>query len=254
MTDVERELEGAMAALDIAALRRAYVDNDEFVFVERFLPSRLIERFTAELEALKPHVHRSRIPGHKKGGSIDSHTIYRLGPTMRDVYRSPAFLAFIARLTAAPVQLCPPRDPHACALYCYTEAGDHIGYHYDTSYYRDRRYTVLLGVIDRSSSRLAYKLHTRNPRRRVEEGELATSPGSLVLFNGDKLLHKVTPLGEGEERIIITLQYVTDPGMNAFLRFVSNMKDAIAYFGFGMVFARRSSQLHRNEPAASNPA
>ncbi len=48
-------------------------------------------------------------------------------------------------LTGERLQLSPPDDPHAYALYFYTRAGDHIGWHYDTSYYAGRRYTLLLG-------------------------------------------------------------------------------------------------------------
>jgi hypothetical protein len=64
-----------------------------------------------------------------------------------------------------------------------------------------------------------------------------------VLFNGDKLWHAITPLGEGEERVSLTLEYVTDARMTPVKRFVSNMKDAVAYFGFRAVFgsaARRA--------------
>jgi hypothetical protein len=56
-------------------------------------------------------------------------------------------------------------------------------------------------------------------------------PGSLVLFNGDKLWHAISPLAKGEERVVLTMEYVTNPEMGPFKRFVSNMKDAIAYFG-----------------------
>ena len=49
------------------------------------------------------------------------------------------------RAFADDLHLCPDEDPHACALYFYTEAGDHMGYHYDTSYYTGARYTVLFG-------------------------------------------------------------------------------------------------------------
>jgi hypothetical protein len=121
-------------------------------------------------------------------------------------------------------------------LYYYTEPGDHIQYHYDTSYYQGKRYTVLIGLVDRSSSRLEYQLYRDNPQREVETHSLALTPGTLVLFNGDKLYHRVTPLGENEQRIALTLEYVTDPHMSRLNRFVSNMKDAIAYFGFSQVF------------------
>jgi hypothetical protein len=134
---------------------------------------------------------------------------------------------------------CPERDLHACALYSYTEPGDHIGFHYDTSYYRDRRYTVLIGLQDDSTSRLVCRLHSRDPGHRVETVEVATAPGSFVFFNGDRVLHRVTPLGAGQVRHVITMQYVTDPEMGRLTRFVSDMKDAIAYFGFRRLLAGR---------------
>ncbi|HYE91359.1 MAG TPA: hypothetical protein VEA38_10080, partial [Terriglobales bacterium] len=94
------------------------------------------------------------------------------------------------------------------------------------------------GLVERSSSRLVCQVHKDDPARQ-REVVLATEPGTLVLFNGDKLWHKITPLGEGEERVSLTLEYVTDPSMTRAKRFVSNMKDAIAYFGFRSVFTRR---------------
>ncbi len=72
--------------------------------------------------------------------------------------------------------------------------------------------------------------------------EAKTPPGSMVIFNGDKLWHAVTPLGEGEERIVLTMEYVTNPEMGPLMRFVSNMKDAIAYFGVSALFGNGKTQ------------
>src|SRR5262249_49147743 len=110
--------------------------------------------------------------------------------------------------------------------------GDHIGWHYDTSYYDGRRYTLLLGVVDDSSCRLEYVLHTRDPGMPQQPGSVRTPPGGLVFFHGDKLRHRITPLTASEIRISLVLQDVTDAGMRPWWRFVSNMKDAVAYFGF----------------------
>ena len=60
----------------------------------------------------------------------------------------------------------------------------------------------------------------------------------LVVFNGDRLYHRVTPCRAGERRVALTLEYVTSLEMHPVRRFVSNMKDAIAYFGFRQVFSR----------------
>lgn len=144
---------------------------------------------------------------------------------------------------------CPDRDPHACALYAYTEAGDHMGFHYDNSSYKGRRYTVLFGLRERSSSRLVCHLYTRARGREKEVLEVRTDPGMLVAFDGARLLHAVTPLGEGEHRFVISMQYVESAEMNPFLRFVSDMKDVIAYFGFCRVFLGGRRRAGRNGSA-----
>jgi hypothetical protein len=61
----------------------------------------------------------------------------------------------------------------------------------------------------------------------------------MVIFNGDKLWHAVTPLGEGEYRVALTMEYVTNPDMGPFKRIYSNLKDAFAYFGI-KAFLKRS--------------
>jgi len=223
----------AVRALDFEQVRRAYWEQNEFVFLERFLPAAVVaEHLVPRVERLRPHVHRSYIPRFKKGGSISAYTLREEAPAFLEVYRSPAFVDFLSRLVDARLSLCPPNDPHACALYFYTEPGDHIGYHYDTSHYKGARYTVLMGLVQRSEHcRLAYQLHKDVPGRETREVQVATEPGSMVIFNGDKLWHAITPLGDGEERVSLTLEYVTNPAMAPHKRLLSNLKDAFAYFG-----------------------
>ena len=233
------EVARAVARVDAEALRKAYREQNEFVYVERWLPASLVERLVADVDRVRPTIHRNYIPRHKKGGSVSSFTLVEQAPTIIALYRSPAFLRLLSEITGARVQQCPAADPHSCALYFYTEPGDHIGFHYDTSYYRSARYTVLVGLIERSSSRLVCQLYRDVSGRTPVEVSLRTDPGTLIVFNGDKLWHAITPLGEGEERVSLTMEFVTDPRMTPLKRFVSNMKDSIAYFGFRSVFGGR---------------
>jgi len=233
----------AVAAVDRDAARRAYVDQGRMLFLDPFLKPPLLRPLQEEAAALRGELHRNYIPRHKKGGSVSYYTLCERAPAILALYRSPALLDLVAAITGHAVQRCPDGDPHACALYYYTEAGDHIGFHYDTSYYRGLRFTLLVGLEDRSTSRLACHLHTREPDTPVEELSLATPPGCMVLFDGDALYHAVTPLGEGEERVMLTLQYVTDPRMGPLHRFVSNMKDAIAYFGLPALAGRHREPM-----------
>jgi hypothetical protein len=250
-------IDRALARLDPDEIRATHRRQDEFVHLPGCFPPELVERLIADVERVRPHVHRNYIPGHKKGGSVSYWTLVEEAPAILGLYRSPALLAFLERVTGQRLQPCPDSDPHACALYFYTEPGDHIGFHHDTSYYRGARYTVLLGLIERSSSRLVCQLYRGAADRELVELRLATQPGTLVLFNGDRLWHSVTPLGTGEERVSLTMEYVTDPSIHPLRRFVSNMKDAIAYFGLRTVFlgGRGRAGLRRaSARAPSSPA
>jgi hypothetical protein len=238
LAPVAGDIARTLSTLDVDTVRATYLAQNEFVYFERLFPESVIAPMVDEVQRAKASINRNYIPRHKKGGSVSYYTLREQAPAILTLYRSPAFLDFVRKVTGQPADLCPDADPHACALYYYTEPGDHIGFHFDTSYYKGTRFTVLLGLVERSSSRLVCQLHKDDPAR-MRELALATEPGTLVLFNGDKLWHKITPLGEGEERVSLTLEYVTDARMTRGKRFISNMKDAIAYFGFRSVFSRR---------------
>ncbi|MEK7401487.1 MAG: 2OG-Fe(II) oxygenase [Gemmatimonadota bacterium] len=165
----------------------------------------------------------------KQGGSVSYFDIRRAAPSTHALYHSPELIRWLSDVTGEQLLTCPESDPHACALYYYTQPGDYIGWHYDTSFYRGKRFTVLLGLIQRSSSELVCRVMevgATTPR----EARIRTLPGTLVVLN-DALHHCVTPNGEGEDRVVLSLEYVTDRRMGFFARMVSNVKDAVAYFG-----------------------
>jgi hypothetical protein len=244
---------GCTNRLDTARLKSDYVRQGSFLYLEDFLPPEHTEQLADAARALLGEVNRNYLPGHKQGGSVSRHTIDRLAPFIAELYRSKALIGWLEAITGDTLLLSPDDDPHAYALYYYTREGDHIGWHYDTSYYDGRRYTLLFGVVDDSSCRLDYELHTRNPAVPDEPGSVQYPPGSIVLFDGDTLRHRVTPAGPNEFRVSLTFEYVTDPNMRPWRRFISNMKDAIAYFGFRQVFKQlapgRNTYGSRKDPA-----
>ena len=217
---------------DAIDLKADFVRQGSFLSIASLLPADLTAQLQADARALLAEVNRNYLPGHKKGGSVSRHVIDRLAPAIAELYRSRPLIALLEATCGEALQPSPADDPHAYALYYYSKPGDHIGWHYDTSYYDGRRYTVLLGVIDESSCRLDYELHTRETGVPVEAGSVQIPPGGMVFFDGDKLRHRITPLGEDEFRVSLTFEYVTDPGMRPWRRLISNFKDAIAYFGF----------------------
>ena len=235
---IDQQLTDVIQALKVEEMTRQYWEQGEFLALEHLMPIRLVEEFMQEVDRLRSQINRNFIPGHKKGGSISFYLLQKSAPALLSFYRHQGWMNLLSQIAGVPLLLCPEEDPHSCALYFYTEPGDHIGYHYDTSYYKGERFTVLLGLRDQSSSRLVCRLHTKEPGREVQELSLATDPGTYIFFNGDKLHHAVTPLGVGEERIVLTLQYVTNPSMGMAQRWFSNMKDAVGYFGWSALFRK----------------
>jgi hypothetical protein len=176
----------------------------------------------------------------QEGGSISYYTLSEKAPVFLELYRSPAFIDFISQLVDHPVMPCPEDDPHACALYFYTEPR-------------------LIGLVQRSAEcRLICQLYKGDATRAMQELRLTTPPGAMVIFNGNKLWHGITPIESGEERVVLTMEYVANPAMGALSRFVSNMKDAIAYFGFSAVLrgalSRRSGKPPQRSLKPPNPA
>ncbi|HET8530801.1 MAG TPA: 2OG-Fe(II) oxygenase [Methylomirabilota bacterium] len=236
------EIDAALDRLDAARLAQEYWAQDEFLFIKGFLPSAAIEVLLDDVRRLEPGLNRNYVPRHKKGGSVSHYAIADDGPALLAFYRSERFRRFLGGLVRADLQLCPDEDPHACALYFYTEAGDHMGYHYDTSYYKGARYTVLLGLVQDSSSRLLCRLHTRQPGQAPVEMAVAIEPGSMVIFNGDKVYHGVSPSREGERRVVFSMEYVTSREMGRAQRLFSNLKDAFAYFGIRALWRGRGAR------------
>lgn len=229
---IEGGLARAIEGVDLVDTRRCCRDQNEFVTLDRFLTQPVVDQLLREVDVLTPGVNRSDVPGHQKGGSVSFYALLRQAPAILSLYRSPVLLTFLSRLVGAPLMLCPEDDPHSCALYYYTQPGDHIGFHYDTSYYKGKRYTVLIGLVERSEHcRLVARVRKHGKTEEIRETRIPMDPGTIVLFNGAKLWHAVTPLGKGEERIVLTLQYVTNQEMEPFKKMFPNLKDAFAYFG-----------------------
>jgi phosphatidylglycerophosphate synthase len=241
-TDADGLASSRLNGFDTRATRSQFVQQGSFVSLQDFAGSEIAERLVTAVRAVTPEINRNYIPGHKQGGSVSRHSLDRLAPFVGDLYRSPLLIDWLSKVVGEPVQPAPAQDAHAYAFYFYTNPGDHIGWHYDTSYYVGRRYTLLFGVIDQSSCRLEYELHTRERGVAIRRDTIQIAPGGLVLFDGDRLRHRITPLGQQETRVSLTFEYVTDTRMHPWWRLVSNMKDAIAYFGFRQVFRRVSGR------------
>src|SRR3990167_1430988 len=207
--------------------------KNNFIVIDNFMqPNYVHEHFIPEVERCLPLMNRVNVPRFKKSGSVSRHQLKQHAPELFNLYYSDAMKKFVENVVGEKLFTSPEEDPHAVALYCYTEPGDHIGVHYDKSFYRGRRYTVLFGLIQNSAaSQLICYPGASKLNRKKNPLDVYTHPGTLVIFDGDALWHEVTSLGENEKRVILTMEYVTDPRISWGNQLVSNFKDRLLYFG-----------------------
>jgi hypothetical protein len=138
--------------------------------------------------------------------------------------------ALISDIVKLRIETTPLHDQSSCSVLFYEKPGDHIGWHYDHNFYRGRHFTVLIPMINRgrepnrlSQARLMVR---QNGRERV----IPTPPNAMIVFEGAKVRHKVTPIAEGEKRVIWSMTYCVDPRNSAFQGVARRVKDT-AFFG-----------------------
>jgi len=196
--------------------------------LDHALPADLFARIAGEVSALI-ETERSYLPAHKKGGTVAYSVLREKAPILVNHYRCAALRRIVSRIVGVEVQPTPLHDESSCSVLFYEKPGDHINWHYDHNFYRGRHFTVLIPVVNRgrdgglSAARLLAKQGGRNV-------EVATPPNRLILFEGAKVRHKVTPISEGEWRAVWSMTYCTDPRNSAFQGVARRVKDT-AFFG-----------------------
>ncbi|MEO7998231.1 MAG: 2OG-Fe(II) oxygenase, partial [Gemmatimonadaceae bacterium] len=110
-----------------SAVTPKYREQDEFLFVENFIDVEQLARLIAEANEARPLINRNYVPRIKKGGSVSYFDVAKHAPSIHALYQSPELISWLSEVTGEKLLTCPATDPHACALYYYTEAGDHIG-------------------------------------------------------------------------------------------------------------------------------
>ncbi len=137
----------------------------EAVWLPDILGPELLSPLLTEMESVRTKVHRNYVPTQKKGGSVSYVTLREQAPQLLALYKHPALIHLLERITGERLMVCPE------GVLSYT----------------GKRFTVLIGLTDRSSSRLRCRMNTNTRGREPTELALATAPGMLVAFNGDKL-------------------------------------------------------------------
>jgi hypothetical protein len=229
LADVQSRILAAAPSPNIRLEKPAPPFASRLARVGDFLPAATYSPLRHQIEQLVT-TERSYLPTHKKGGTIAYETLCRQAPAVIRLYLDPGFISYLSQLTGEVLKPCPLADQSACSILFYERPGDHIGWHFDHNFYRGRHFTVLLAIVNRghsedrlSAARLIAKLNG-------SEVQIETAPNTLVVFEGAKVEHRVTPIGEGERRVILSMTYCTDTRATLAQGAKRRIKD-MAFFG-----------------------
>jgi hypothetical protein len=232
-----RDLEGQVARIVAApapdlgdlAQREPPRFADRFAVVPDMLPGRTFAAFKAEADRLVAP-ERSFVPTHKKGGTVAYEALIASAPAIVSFYQCAGFQDFISRLVGVRVAPTPISDQSSLSVLFYDKPGDHIGWHYDHNFYRGRHFTML--VMMTNVGRAADGMSHAELTARVAEQEIAVRapPNTVVVFEGARVRHKVTPVHASEQRLVLSMTYCTD-STSSWRQAVSRRLKDTAYFG-----------------------
>jgi hypothetical protein len=216
------------------AERRRFADS-RLVSVHGFLAPESLMRLRQACLGAEDSAERSFIPMHKQGGTISYEQLHRQAPACIAFYHAHEVRAWLEGLIGVSLVPTPDQDQSSCSLLYYDRAGDHIGWHYDHNFYRGRHFTVLLSLVNGrpdAASDGSNPLSSGRLQRRDQGivSEVATPENTLVVFEGAHVLHRASPIADGEKRIMLSMTFCTDPHRQALKEVARRIKDT-AYFG-----------------------
>ena len=203
--------------------------RDPIVRVESFLPPAALQSLRAEAESNIPRMKRTFIPTHKKGNTLSYENIHRHAHGCLGFYHSPEIQRWVSTVVGMPVQPTPDQDQSSLSVLCYNEAGDHIHWHYDHNFYRGRHFTVLLSLANQSANGGVSQSTLKRKLSGGDEQAFNTSPNSLIVFEGARVLHRASPTADGDLRIMLSMTYCADSRTHWLKEFARRVKDTAFY-------------------------
>lgn len=200
-------------------------DREKLVRIDSFLDEPSLQSLKQEGLANVERGIRNFVPLHKKGRSLPYERLHLFAPSCLAFYHSPDVQQWIGNIVGTRVYPAGDHDQSACSVLFYDQPGDHINWHYDHNYYYGRQFTVLLSLINKSKDGGVSASNYLRKLPNGEAGSVDTSENTLVVFEGAKVLHKVTPTEPGDLRIVLSMTYNTDPRINWFYEFIRRIKD-----------------------------
>ncbi len=201
---------------------------DRLAVVPDFLPAAVFAALAGEAERLAAP-ERSFVPAHKQGGTVAYETLIAEAPAIVACYHSRACATSSRTWSARPFNRRRSTTRARCRSWSTTSrATISAGTTITTSTVAGISRCCSPSTMRDSADGLSHAvLMARPPGREIA---ISTAPNTLVVFEGARVRHKVTPIREGERRIVLSMTYCTDPRSAWWQGCSRRLKDT-AFFG-----------------------
>lgn len=206
------------------------IKNDNIIYIENFLTP----DFFNHIQNIFINKQYSTNDNYFRKGNgvsfINLHKDIKYNDLL-SLYYSEELSLIINKIFNKYLQRLSLNDKNACSLLIYTNKGDYIDWHYDISNLYGKRYTVLLTLVNKnndtnelSENEFIYKVNNVEHKMKCKEN-------SLVLFEGNNILHKSTPINNNEKRIILSMVFcdICQENSNLLLKIYDKVKDKTVY-------------------------
>lgn len=209
--------------INLTSDRERFGADHELLFRADAIAPAMLAELQREAACLERSAVRVHVPLVRSGGTVGARQLRREAPTMTAIYHQLADA--VSALVGRPLHPKDDDDDHGFALYSY-RAGDFMRFHHDMCGCKEgNSYSVTVGIVDDSSARLECRL----PDGR--EIAIATSPGSLVVYNGSRIYHRVSKLGAGQRRVVLSGSYRTQAARDPIRHLAQRVTDGLLYYG-----------------------
>jgi hypothetical protein len=213
----------------------AAFQSERLLRVPDFVAGPTLEGLRMEALANLPHGIRSFIPVHKKGRSLPYEAIHQFAPACLSFYHATEMLEWVGGIVGEPVYPALDHDQSACSILFYDQPGDHIQWHYDHNYYQGRQFTVLLSLVNQSAGVGVSASRLQHWTADSHGVPVDTEENVLVIFEGARVRHRVTPTNAGDLRIVLSMTYNTQPRIRWIMEVMRRFKD-IAFHGLRVLW------------------
>ena len=141
---------------------------------------------------------------------------------LNQLYQSQEFIYFIKKTLDVP-KIFPYKDKLSSINYNYYEKNQQLGWHFDNASFA---ITLMIenadsgGIFEYINKGRDYEKNYLNKKLiqdvltgRYPVKKIAVKPGTLLLFYGRNYLHRVTPVTSNKGRILVTLNYNLEEGI-----------------------------------------